>query len=498
MAMRVLIGRLFHESHGFNPRATAGDCFTVLRGAALLDSLRDSGTTLGGIARRLARHGRELVPALSASAPPSGLVEHDFYEGVRDELLAATRRERADAIALELHGAMGTTALADAEGDLLTQLRAVVGPDVPIAIGLDLHGHVTRAMLRAADICIACKENPHADVVACGERVADCADAMLAGRLRPVTAMAKAPMFLGGAAETASGPLSDLHARARVLQAANPRLRDISLFNVFRYLDDHDMGQAVTVLADQDGAAATAAAEELARAFWDRRAEFRDDLLEIDAALDRVASARAGRPFVLADMGDRVLAGAPGDSTAILQRALRRRDGLRGAIPVTDADAAAAAIRAGAGATIDLAIGGRITPGFAPLAVSGTVTSVSDGAYVTRGPYQAGEHQAMGPTAVIAIDGRLSVLLMSRSGYSHDPEAFSSQGIDLAVQDFVVVKSGYHFKLNFAGIATPLVLATPGLGYYTKGLLRWTKARFYPEHPIENPEIRAELFTRSR
>jgi microcystin degradation protein MlrC len=201
---------------------------------------------------------------------------------------------------------------------------------------------------------------------------------------------------------------------------------------------------------------------------------------------------------VLADMGDRVLAGAPGDSTAILQHALCRADGLKGAIPVTDADAAAAAIRAGVGAPVNLTIGGHITPGFAPLAVRGTVLSISDGKYMTRGPYQAGERQAMGPAAVIAIDGRLSVLLMTRSGYSHDPEAFRSQGIDVAAQDFVVVKSGYHFKLNFAGIATPLVLATPGLGYYTKGLLRWTKARFYPEHPIEDPQIHAELFTRSR
>ena len=63
-------------------------------------------------------------------------------------------------------------------------------------------------------------------------------------------------------------------------------------------------------------------------------------------------------------------------------------------------------------------------------------------------------------------------------------------------QDFVVVKSGYHFRLNFTGLATPLVLATPGLAYYTKGLLRWTKARFHPEHAIAEPQIRAELFVR--
>nr|WP_284452436.1 MlrC C-terminal domain-containing protein [Mesorhizobium sp. WSM4875] len=41
-------------------------------------------------------------------------------------------------------------------------------------------------------------------------------------------------------------------------------------------------------------------------------------------------------PYILADMGDRVLAGVPGDSTAIIEHALARGGRLRGAIPVTD------------------------------------------------------------------------------------------------------------------------------------------------------------------
>src|SRR3546814_7628034 len=79
------------------------------------------------------------------------------------DLIAAARESACEAVALVLHGAMATDALADAEGDLLTDLRAAVGPAVAIGIGLDLHGHVTPAMLEAVDICIACKENPHGD-----------------------------------------------------------------------------------------------------------------------------------------------------------------------------------------------------------------------------------------------------------------------------------------------------------------------------------------------
>jgi hypothetical protein len=72
----------------------------VLRGDALLGAMRESGTTLGGIVRRLAQLGHAVLPALSATAPPSGLIEHDFYESLCTELIAVVRRERPDAIAL--------------------------------------------------------------------------------------------------------------------------------------------------------------------------------------------------------------------------------------------------------------------------------------------------------------------------------------------------------------------------------------------------------------
>jgi microcystin degradation protein MlrC len=496
LARRILVARLFHESHGFNPVTTGAERFEVQRGAALAQALATAGTTLGGLARKLQSLGHEVVPLLSAAAPPSGPVDHAFYVALRDELLERARRDDFDAIALELHGAMCTTALKDAEGDLLARLRDVVGPEKWIAIGLDLHAHVTPTMLGAVDICIACKENPHSDVVECGTRVATCLDAALAGRLRPVTTLVKVPMLLPGGQETGSGPLAELHARARALAAQHTEFHDISLFNVFRSIDDAGIGQAVTVLSHGPSEAATSAAQELGSQFWARRAEFRDDLLSIDDALDFAARHREKRPFVLADMGDRVLAGAPGDSTAILQVAFRHLPPLRGVLPVTDPDSAAAAIAMGVGASFTRAIGGRMTPGFTPFEISGTVTHVSRGNFTIAGVYQQGEAASHGAAAVVLVDGRLSVLLTSAASFTHDPAAFTSQGIDLAAQDFVVAKSGYHFKLNFAGIATPLSVATPGIGYYTPGLLPWRSARFWPEHDIAAPDFCPTIFDR--
>jgi microcystin degradation protein MlrC len=494
---RVMVGRLFHESHAFSPLVTPAAEFTVSRGTALNAQAHASGTTLGGIMRELARREVDIVPSVSASAPPSGLVDDAFYRAIKDELIETAISARPDAIVLELHGAMGTTQLADVEGALLTDLRAAVGPNVAIGVGLDLHAHLTPAMLAAADLCIACKSNPHADVVECGEKVAAGTMAALGGSFDPVSTLVKVRMTLPGAMETTGGPLKRLHDEARALAAADPAIFDISLYNVYRALDDVDMGQAVCVVTDGRAPEAAQAAMRLGQAFWSRRAEFEDDLMEIGAALDHVA-ARRGEHFVLADMGDRVLAGAPGDSNAILAATLAHPARLKAAIPLTDAEAVLVAQQAGTGATLELPIGGKLTPGFAPLAVTARVASLSDGDFQMRGPYRGGEWTALGPSAVLEIDG-ISLLVTSKPGFTHDPAAFESNGIALATQDFIVVKSGYHFALNFAGLATPLWLRTPGIGYYTKGLTTWKRGRFWPEHDVDEAPILGPMtFFRTR
>ena len=482
---RVIVACIFHESHGFSPSTTAQDGFVVGRGPALLSAARGSGTTLGGIISVLEAGGAQVIPVLSATAPPSGLVDHDFYLSLKREILAAVVAHAPDAVALELHGAMGTTVLADAEGDLLRDLREAAGPEVVIGVGLDLHAHMTEAMLSAADICIACKENPHSDVVACGEKVAQGVLAVLDGSLKPVRTLVKVPMLLPGGNETAIGPLRDLHDGARELTARTAGIWDISLYNVFRFLDDAGMGQAV-VVTSAEGAegGARAAASQLGEAFWRKREEFVDDLLTIDEALARVAENAGSEPYVLADMGDRVLAGAPGDSTAILAALLSRADGLRAAVPITDAASVARAQALGAGQVARFQLGGGMTPGFTPIDVEARIVRIGDGMFNMRGPYRGGEPTALGPVAVLEIDGRIAALVTSKPGFTHDPAAFESNGIMIADQDCIVVKSGYHFTLNFAGLAKPLMVRTPGIGYFAQGLFNWTRGRFWPEHDV--------------
>ncbi|WP_442921203.1 MlrC C-terminal domain-containing protein [Mesorhizobium sp. Cs1299R1N1] len=58
------------------------------------------------------------------------------------------------------------------------------------------------------------------------------------------------------------------------------------------------------------------------------------------------------------------------------------------------------------------------------------------------GLFGAGEGTSHGRTAVLVVDGRLSIMLTSKPSFTHDPAAFASQCIDVASQDFLVVKRG--------------------------------------------------------
>ena len=86
-----------------------------------------------------------LLPSVAAAAAPAGRVTREIYEHVKGRLLADLRAAGAvDGVLLDLHGAMVPETCEDGEGDILGAVRAAVGPDVPIAVTLDLHGNITQ------------------------------------------------------------------------------------------------------------------------------------------------------------------------------------------------------------------------------------------------------------------------------------------------------------------------------------------------------------------
>jgi microcystin degradation protein MlrC len=167
---------------------------------------------------------------------------------------------------------------------------------------------------------------------------------------------------------------------------------------------------------------------------------------------------------VLADMADNTGGGAAGDGTEILRELLRV--GARSAVVACLWDRAAVeqCVKAGVGGRITLEIGGKVDDRHgAPLSVTGTVRTLSDGRFTHRGPMMNGLPGRLGPTAVLDVDD-VKVILITYRWQTLDPEMIRFVGLDPLKEKILVVKSTIHYRAAFEPIAKEIIeVDAPGL-----------------------------------
>jgi microcystin degradation protein MlrC len=465
--MRVFLAMFSHETNTFSTLPTDRRAFQArdLRyGGEILETYRGTGTCLGGMMAAAARHDVTLLPSLAAAASPAGRVTADVYREVTERLLADLRAAGpVEGVLLDLHGAMVPETGDDGEGELLRAVRATVGPGVPIAVTLDFHTNLTRAMVEHADLLHGYKTYPHVDMAERGVEATERLLDMASGRLRPAVAF-RQPRLLPPLASqrTAAGPMRRLYDLAGELEQ-DPRVVSISIFAGFPLADIPDAGLSIYVAARGDQALADSLADRLEAVAWEHRHEFRHAALPV---ADAVAQALAldGGPVVLADIADNTGGGAAGDGTELLRELLRV--GARSAVVAClwDPEAAAACARAGVGATVTLRVGGKTDDRHgAPIEVTGRVRTLSDGRFDHKGPMLRGLEGRLGTTAVLEVGG-VKVILISLRWQTLDPEMLRFVGIDPLAEKILVVKSTVHYRAAFEPIARAILeVDAPGL-----------------------------------
>jgi microcystin degradation protein MlrC len=240
----------------------------------------------------------------------------------------------------------------------------------------------------------------------------------------------------------------------------------------------------VYVVTDGDHDLAESLAEELARTAWAHRREFVHHGLPVEEAVAR-GLAVDGRPIVLADMADNTGGGAAGDGTEVLRELVRV--GARSAVVACLWDPAAVAecLRAGVGSRLTLTVGGKVDDRHgAPLTVTGTVRTLSDGRFVHKGPMLHGLPGRLGPTAVLDVDG-VKVILISLRWQTLDPEMLRFVGIEPTDQKVVAVKSTIHYRAAFEPLAREIVeVDAPGLSSSSLGRFAFKRIR-RPIFPLD-------------
>ena len=369
---------------------------------------------------------------------------------MRDTILAELKGALpVDGVLLGLHGAMVAYGYDDVEGDLISRIREIVGPDCVIGAEMDPHCHLTKKRMAAADIVVLYKEFPHTDIV---ERAEDLVTLVLKAvrkEIEPVSSVYDCRQL--GAYPTTEPLMRDLVDRI-IAREGKEGVLSISICFSFPYADVPEIGVRVLAITDGDKARADSVATEVGEELISLRGRTASPYHDIDDAID-VALADPKGPVVMADPADNPGGGAPGDNTTILRRMMERGVEDVAVAPIWDPVAVDLCFEAGIGASLPLRFGGKIGPTSGqPIDAMVEVTALATDSWQRFGDTRI----PVGKCAAIRV-GTIHVVLLTSRTQAKGLEMFSNLGIDLKSKKIILVKSTNHFRAAFAPIASQVL-----------------------------------------
>jgi microcystin degradation protein MlrC len=407
------------------------------------------------------REAADWIGVFYARSIPGGAVRREVYDDFKGRIVAGLRAAGpVDGVYFDVHGAMSVVGLDDAEGDLVTAVREVVGPDALITAPMDLHGNVSETLALAVDLPTCYRLAPHEDAWETRERAARVLVEWLARGEKPARAWVRVPILLPGEkTSTRVEPARSLYAEIAAVEARDG-VSDAAIWIGYAWADEPRC-HATVMVTGSDEAVLASEAERLARRLWDVRDEFAfvgppGSLDEgVAAALAHRATGGA-RPYLISDSGDNPGAGGTGDVTWTLARLLETPELTAVDAPVTyvasvfDAAAIDELFAHAPGGHVDVTAGARVDA-----RVSGPVRIAGELVSLHEGDIHAGR------IAVVKVGGIRAIVTEFRKAF-HATSDFAQVGLDPLDADIVVTKIGY-LEPTLYDVAQGWTLAlTPG------------------------------------
>ncbi|MEM9320513.1 MAG: M81 family metallopeptidase [Pseudomonadota bacterium] len=466
MSITIAIAGFQHETNSFAKGAAGMAEFEMadswpglLSGDAVIQETEGMNLPIAGFAASAAQAEIRLAPILWCAAEPSGPVTDAAFQAISGRILdGIATAGPPDGVYLDLHGAMITESHMDGEGALLRLIRDRFGPELPIAVSLDLHANISQEMVDLADAICVFRTYPHLDMAETGARCLAPLMHVIAGKRR-ARAFGQAGYLIPLHAQyTGAGPMAELYAQAA--------LEGVELAAGFTAGDTPFCGPTCLAYREDLAEAEAAVARMLAR-IASAEAWFDGSPLSPDAAVQAAMARPEGLPVVLADVEDNPGGGGASDTTGLIQALVSQ--GAKGAMLglLHDPWAAQAAHEAGLGAEITLPLGGRSgCTGDAPFSSRFAVEALSDGRVVYEGAMYGGGIGQIGSSAalrVLGTDADLRIVVSSIRSQCLDRAQFRHLGLEPEAARIIGVKSTVHFRADFDPIAQgSIVVAVPG------------------------------------
>jgi microcystin degradation protein MlrC len=491
--MRIVIAKMKHETNTFSPLVTDLARFEARGsyfGNEAIERYGRTQTPFGAFVTLAREAGATIDAPVVAEAWPSGRVTAEAYERISRPILDAVARG-CDAVFLDLHGAMVSDIDDDGEGLLLERIRAIA-PGVPIAVALDFHTNLTERMVRNCTAMVGYKTFPHVDTYETGLQAGRIVLRALKGEIEPVMRWARRPLMTQTLCQaTDEEPMAGLIAAARAAEAGGALAATV--FGGFAHADIADVGLSAVVVTDGDPEGADRICADNVDRAWAKRGDFVYRAEPLAQSIARAKAMTEG-PVLLIDHCDNTGSGGTQDVMTVLAEIVRQGLTDVAVFAIRDPGAVETMIRAGVGAKVALALGGKTDmPAVglkgAPLEVSGIVRNISDGEFTITAPMFTGVRAYLGRSAVLDT-GAIEIVVCERSHEPWDLGCFRSNGIEPMQKKYIMLKSRIHYRAGFKPIARHIVECN-GTGCTTSdnAILRYERAR-RPIYPLD-PAVQA-------
>jgi microcystin degradation protein MlrC len=477
--LRIATLGIHHETNTFANNPTTMDSFkvsgmqtyAVQRGQQYYDMHELSHTSMAGFIQASKRLDFELVPLIFAATDPGGTISKEVFDTLGGEALDMLSDQGPfDGVLLNQMGAAVSEEYPDMDGQLARRVREIVGPDVPVAMTLDLHANVSQQMADETDALVIYKTNPHTDAVPRAHDACDLIFRMARENWRPAKWIEMPPMVVGiFQHDTRDMPMKAVIDDLETV-LAQPGIVGGSIGEGYPWSDVHENGLACYVLHESSIDEAKKAARWIADRAWANRKELYEPVGPTASEAVEYALKQAtdkpedSGPVVLLDVGDNIGAGSSGDSTFLLAEAVTQ-----GAASwlqtVRDTEAISACLEAGIGNKVTIEVGGKTDSLHGePIRLTGRVTRISDGRFEDSGTVHAGWRFFDGGTTVVieTKEGPTVALVTTRVG-NMSREQFYSLGYRPEDFDIVVAKGVVSPRPAYQPIASEMVTVnTPG------------------------------------
>ncbi|MDR6434506.1 M81 family metallopeptidase [Brucella pseudogrignonensis] len=488
---RAAVIQLFHEANAFTPVWANYEGFLSAQYFRGEDVRREFGSTsnwLGGVTEALDEAGYDVQYGICTGCLPGGTLETESYHRLVSEIIQSLKDIVAagpvDIVALLLHGALVVDGVATPETDLARKVRAIVGPNVRIAVPLDFHANVEPLLPHVVDVIIGGKLYPHADTHARGKKLMQLALDPVSWKTRRFRLPVAAPM----SAQTSDAePFKGLVVLSDEIEQRTG-LADVVVMGGFPYVDSDEVGSSVLITGTSDEAMKQAY-RDMAEVIWENREAITKPAPSFEeSATEIYARATKGR-VVIGDAGDNPGSGGVANVADIFA-SLSAQDLPFAAGFMVDGDAVLTAQAIGEGNRGTVAMG-RLQNG-EPFVVDAFIERVTEVRYRNEGANLHGELLEGGLGAVLRIGEHGHIVLVTERIQAYDTQAFRSLGINLESKAIIHVKSSNHFRTSFTPLAEQGVFVVDSGGFASTDATKFpfTKraTRILPLAPLDKSE----------